>query len=225
MGAIQFHNVTRRFADGTVALRNVSVTLAAGSMTFLCGHSGAGKSTFLRLLMRRDRATSGTVVVNGVDIGKLTGVRLPRYRQRLGVVFQDPHLLSQRSVFENVALPLRVAGVKERTVEARVRAALSRVELTGKEHMLPRQLSAGERQRAGIARAVVHRPKVLLADEPTGNLDPVLSQSMMGLFRQFRDIGTTVVVASHDVDLVAIMGGRVIELAHGVLTDDRGPEN
>ena len=220
MADIEFRRVVKRFDSGVLALQDLSVTIPEGSMVFLTGHSGAGKSTFLNLVLREGRATRGQVVVGGVDIGQLPPRQTPLYRRHLGVVFQDPRLLEDRTAFENVALPLRVAGMRRREVGRRVRAALSGVGLLERERALPRHLSAGERQRVGIARAVVNRPKVLLADEPTGNLDPALSRHVMELFRQFHDVGTTVVVASHDQDLLAAMGLRTVELAEGRLVAD-----
>ena len=220
MAQIEFQHVVKRFDSGVEALGGISLTIADGAMVFLAGHSGAGKSTFLKLVLRAETATRGRVLVNGADIGQLAQRHLPAYRARLGVVWQEPHLLPERSVFENVAVPLRVAGMRQREAARRVRAALSSVGLLAKDRLLPGHLSAGERQRVGIARAVVNRPKVLLADEPTGNLDPALSKSVMGLFRQFNDVGVTVVVASHDSALIATMGARVIELANGVVTAD-----
>ncbi len=220
MADIEFRRVVKRFDSGVLALQDVSVTIPEGSMVFLTGHSGAGKSTFLNLVLREGRATRGQVFVGGVDIGRLPPRQTPLYRRHLGVVFQDPRLLEDRTTFENVALPLRVGGMRRREVGRRVRAALSGVGLLERERALPRHLSAGERQRVGIARAVVNRPKVLLADEPTGNLDPDLSRHVMDLFRQFHDVGTTVIVASHDQDLLAAMGLRTVELAEGRLVAD-----
>lgn len=223
MADIEFRRVVKRFDSGVLALQDVSVTIPEGSMVFLTGHSGAGKSTFLNLVLRLERATRGQVVVGGVDIGQLPARQTPPYRRHLGVVFQDPRLLEHRNVFENVALPLRVAGMRQRELGKRVRAALSGVGLLERELALPRHLSAGERQRVGIARAVVNRPKMLLADEPTGNLDPALSRHVMELFRQFHEVGTTVIVASHDHDLIATMGLRIVELAEGrVVADSEG---
>ena len=222
MGAIEFHSVTKRFDNGTEALRDVSIEFAEGSMTFLCGHSGAGKSTFLRLLLRLDAPTRGQVRVNGVNVGALPEKKLPAYRQHIGAVFQDHHLLVNRSLYDNVALPLRVAGMRERDVGRRVRAALSRVGLLEKERLFPPHLSSGEQQRVGIARAVVNRPRILLADEPTGNLDPELSRDIMRLFQQFHEVGTTVLVASHDRELIRSMGTRVVELANGALISHDG---
>jgi cell division transport system ATP-binding protein len=217
MGAIEFHNVTKRFDSGSEALRAVSVRFEEGSMTFLTGHSGAGKSTFLKLLLRLDVPTRGQILVNGINVVQLAERRLPYYRQGIGAVFQDHHLLAHRTVYDNVALPLRVCGMRERDVARRTRAALSRVSLLDKERLFPRWLSTGEQQRVGIARAIVNRPRVLLADEPTGNLDPALSRDIMHLFQQFNQVGTTVIVASHDHELIASMGVRVIELANGQL--------
>ena len=225
MAEIEFVRVGKRFDNGAEGLRDLSLTIPEGSMTFLSGHSGAGKSTFLKLLMRLETATRGRILVNSMDIGRLAERHLPSYRQRLGVVFQEHQLLAQRSVFDNVALPLRVAGMKEREAGRRVRAALSSVDILDKERLLPGHLSAGERQRVGIARAVVNRPNLLLADEPTGNLDPKLSRSVMGLFRQFNEVGVTVIVASHDLALIAEMGCRIVELAQGQVVDDTPASN
>jgi cell division transport system ATP-binding protein len=219
MSQIEFRDVTKRFDNGTEALRNVSLQFEEGSMTFLTGHSGAGKSTFLRLLLRLDVPTRGQIVVNGVNIAQIAESRIPMYRQNIGAVFQDHHLLPNRTVYDNVALPLRVSGMPERDVSRRARAALSRVGLLEKEHLLPPHLSTGEQQRVGIARAVVNRPRLLLADEPTGNLDPELSRDIMRLFEQFQEVGTTVIIASHERELIAAMGKPIVELAHGVLAD------
>lgn len=220
MGHIELQHVTKRFDNGYEALADVSVEFAEGSMTFLTGHSGAGKSTFLKLLLCADKPTRGRVLVNGVDICQLPARRLPRYRQHLGVVFQDHHLLAHRNVFDNVAMPLRVMGMREREVGRRARAALTRVELLGKENLFPRHLSTGEQQRVGIARAVVTRPKILLADEPTGNLDPDLSIHIMDLFARFNQVGTTVIIASHDVQLIESIGLRILHLEHGRVVED-----
>lgn len=218
---IEFQYVVKRFGNGSVALTDVSVTIPEGSMTFLTGHSGAGKSTFLNLLLRLDTPTRGRILVNGVDIAALKRRHLPVFRRHLGVVFQDGQLLGGRSIFDNVAVPLHVAGMRRRDVGRRVRAALESVDLLDKARLLPGQLSAGERQRIVIARAVVNRPKILLADEPTGNLDPALSKSIMGLLRRFHDVGVTVIVASHDTELVGSMGNRVVELDHGRVVGQR----
>jgi cell division transport system ATP-binding protein len=217
---IEFHQVTKRFDNGQEALADVSVEFAEGSMSFLTGHSGAGKSTFLKLLLCLDQPSRGQILVNGVNLTQMRGVRLAHYRQHLGAVFQDHHLLGHRSVFANVSLPLRIGGMREKDIARRTRAALSRVGLLEKEHLFPRYLSTGEQQRVGIARAVVTRPKILLADEPTGNLDPELSRDIMKLFQQFNQVGTTVIVASHDRDLIESMGLRIIELDQGAIVRD-----
>ncbi|MYD96503.1 MAG: cell division ATP-binding protein FtsE [Gammaproteobacteria bacterium] len=217
---MEFQHVVKRFDTGVEALHDVSLSIAPGSLTFLTGHSGAGKSTFLKLLLGLQTPTRGRVLVNGVDIGRLRRRQLPHYRRHLGAVFQDDHLLPRRTVSANVAVPLQVAGMKAREAERRVRAALDAVELLDKAHLLPGHLSAGERQRVVIARAVANRPRLLLADEPTGNLDPALSESVMGLFDRFVEVGTTVIVATHEIDLVRTLGRRMVALDHGRVVDD-----
>ena len=221
MGSIAFVNVSKRFSNGHDALNEVSTEFAEGSMTFLTGHSGAGKSTFLKLLLRAEDPTRGRIFVNGVNIGQIPMRRLPHYRQNLGVVFQDHHLLPNRTVFDNVAISLHVMGMRDREIGRRVRAALTSVGLLGKEGLLPRNLSTGEQQRVGIARAVVTRPKILLADEPTGNLDPDLSRHIMELFFQFNQVGTTVIVVSHDLALIESMNMRTLHLADGHIVSDK----
>jgi cell division transport system ATP-binding protein len=216
---IELQGVSKRYS-GREALTEVDFTLPRGSLTFLTGHSGAGKSTLLRLLLRLELATRGSVRVGGLDLARMKPRAVPRYRQQVGAVFQDPQLLADRSVFDNVALPLLIAGYREEDRARRVRAALSRVDLLDKERQTPEQLSTGERQRVGIARAVVNRPAVLLADEPTGNLDPRLSEEIMGLFRLFQQVGVTVLIATHDLDLVERFGARVLELSGGRLVAD-----
>jgi cell division transport system ATP-binding protein len=222
---IELRGVTKRHANGFEALRDINVAFQTGSMTFLTGHSGAGKSTFLRLLLRMEQATRGQIHVNGVNITQLPESRLPYYRRHVGAVFQDHHLLAGRSVFENVAIPLRVLGMAEKDLGRRVRAALTRVGLLEKERLLPQHLSTGEQQRVGIARAVANRPRILLADEPTGNLDPDLSRDIMALFEQFHQVGTTVIVATHDRELILESGKRIIELAGGRVVSDTGEDH
>ena len=224
MTQIALEHVTKRFESGHEALSDVSVSFEEGSMAFLTGHSGAGKSTFLKMLLAAETPTRGKVLVNGVDISTMSARKLPRYRQNLGVVFQDHHLLNQRSIFDNVAIVLRVIGMREREINRRVRAALQTVELLGKETLFPRHLSTGEQQRVGIARAIVNRPKILLADEPTGNLDPELSRHIMNLFARFNQVGTTVIVASHDIALIEEMGVRILRLEQGRVVSDREGE-
>jgi cell division transport system ATP-binding protein len=213
---INFERVSKRY-EHRDALRDVSVEIAAGEMVFLTGHSGAGKSTMLRLLMLLDRASSGRLLVNGNDVATIRGARIAKYRQDFGIVFQDHRLLFDRSIFDNVALPLEIAGFHPRDIGRRVRAALDKVGLLGRESANPVVLSGGEQQRVGIARAVVARPKILVADEPTGNLDPGLSAEIMGLFDAFHRVGVTVIVASHDLALISRLRHRIITLKEGRL--------
>ena len=220
MNKIKFEKVSKSYSGGKLALSNVSLELAEGEVTFLTGHSGAGKSSFLKLIMLDHLASSGCVSVNGVDLASIKERNLPYYRRGLGVVFQDHHLLTDRTVFENVAMPLSLIGLSDKLIARRVRAALTIVGLEGESNSRPFELSAGERQRVGIARAVVMRPRILLADEPTGNLDPDLSLRAMELFSQFTEIGSIVVVASHDLLLVNQIEARVIELKEGQVVDD-----
>jgi cell division transport system ATP-binding protein len=201
-------------------LRGVSFALAPGEMAFVTGRSGAGKSTLLRLAAGIERPTRGEVVVNGQNVARLRRGALARFRQRIGFVFQDYKLLQGRTVFDNVALPLVVAGAGAQETGRRVRAALDRVGLLGKERALPRTLSGGEQQRVGIARAVVARPAALLADEPTGNLDPQLAREVIELFRDFSQVGVCVLVASHDLELIRRLRTRVITLERGELVAD-----
>ena len=196
---IRFDNLSKRYTGGFEALRNVSFEMDSGEMAFLTGHSGAGKSTLLKLLMLIERPTAGNLLINGKNLNRLAKSRIPFYRRQLGVVFQNHQLLFDRSVFENVALPLQVSGYSPGEIGRRVRAALDSVGLLDREKQSPIELSGGEQQRVGIARAVVHKPKILLADEPTGNLDPQLSAEIMALFRRFQDVGVTVLVATHDI--------------------------
>lgn len=219
---IQFDNLSKRYAGGFEALKAINLNVNAGELAFLTGHSGAGKSTLLKLLMLLERPSSGTLLINGKNINHLADNKIPAYRRQLGVVFQDHQLLMDRSVFDNVALPLQVAGQSRKEIGRRVRAALDGVGLLSKERHSPRMLSGGEQQRVGIARAVVHKPRILLADEPTGNLDPGLSAEIMALFRRFQDVGVTVLIASHDIDLINQMNCRIIRLEQGMVADDGG---
>ncbi|HQQ62794.1 MAG TPA: cell division ATP-binding protein FtsE [Pseudomonadales bacterium] len=214
---IEFHNVAKRYPNGHEALSHVNFRLSPGEMTFLTGHSGAGKSTILKLLMVMERPSSGQIVVGGQDLDKLGAARIPYYRRNIGVVFQDHHLLDDYSVFDNVALPLRVCGYPDREIGKRVRAALDKVGLLDREKYLPVALSGGEQQRVGIARAVVNKPPILIADEPTGNLDDELSAEIMKLFEDFSQVGVTVLIATHDMDLVHRFGHREMVLRRGRL--------
>lgn len=212
---IAFDHVVKRYPNGREALAGVSFRIAAGEMVFLTGRSGAGKSTVLKLIALIERPTRGTVQVAGKNLGALPSRRIPAYRRSIGVVFQDHRLLMDRPVFDNVALPLVVAGSPLKETDKRVRAALDQVGLLGKERMLPAELSVGEQQRVGIARAVVSKPPLIIADEPTGNLDPDLSLEVMRLFRRFSDVGVTVLVATHDQNIVRELAKREIVLASG----------
>jgi len=189
-------------------------------MVFLTGHSGAGKSTLLRLILMLEKASRGQVLVNGKNLSKTSPRQAPWVRRGIGMIFQDHRLLSDKTTFDNVALPLMIAGERYGDIQKKVRAALEKVGLSGKERSWPMQLSGGEQQRVGIARAIVGMPPILLADEPTGNLDPELSRDLFDLFRQLNTKGVTVLVASHDLALIRSMCQRVLVLSSGSLVDD-----
>jgi cell division transport system ATP-binding protein len=220
---IRFENVHKRYAGGREALSGVSFHLERGEFAFLTGPSGAGKSTLLRLIALIERPTRGTVLVNNKNTARIPRRKIPAFRQRMGIVFQDHKLLHDRSVFENVALPLVIAGATRREIERRVRAALDQVGLRGRESHAPITLSTGEQQRVGIARAVAPRPDVLIADEPTGNLDPELSFEIMELFTRFNEVGVTLLIATHDHELIDRMPHRRLSLADGQLVGDTRP--
>ncbi len=217
---IRFTNISKRYPNSHDALSNVSLHLEPGEMAFLTGHSGAGKSTFLKLIGLLERPTRGQIIIDGQNLNKVSGRKIPYLRRNIGIIFQDNRLLFDRTVFDNVALPLIIMGHPHREILRRVRAALDKVDLLSKEKVMPITLSGGEQQRIGIARAVVNKPPLILADEPTGNLDPALSKEIMSIFEQFNAVGVTVLIASHDLDLISQMGHRVIELRDGVLLND-----
>ncbi len=219
---IRFSNVSKRYPGGYEALSDVSLHLAPGEMAFLTGHSGAGKSTLLKLIALIERPTNGQVIINSQNFAKVGRRRIPYVRRDIGIIFQDHRLLFDRTVFDNVALPLIIAGHSHQEIGRRVRAALDKVGLLSKEKMYPITLSGGEQQRVGIARAVVNKPPLLLADEPTGNLDPDLSREIMGLFEEFNRVGVSVLIASHDLELIRQLGHRVLRLDHGRLLGDTG---
>ncbi len=214
---IKFDDVSKRYPSGHEALSHVSFALDDGELAFVTGHSGAGKSTLLKLIMRMELPSSGQLVINGQNLNKIAREQLPYYRRTIGLVFQDHQLLFDRSVYDNVALPLQIAGYDPREASRRVRAALDKVGLLRKETQNPLALSAGEQQRVGIARAVVNKPSLLLADEPTGNLDPELAVEVMGLFEQFRQVGVSVLIATHDHHLISRMRHRRLQLEQGRL--------
>ena len=217
---ITFERVTKKYQGGTTALRDISFHLAPGEMVFLTGHSGAGKSTLLRLVLMLEKATRGQVTVNGINLSRTHMRHAPKLRRRVGMIFQDHKLLKDKTVFDNVALPLVIAGLRYPEIRKRVRAALDKVGLLSKEKAWPLMLSGGEQQRVGIARAIVGMPPVLLADEPTGNLDPELSKNLYKFFRQLNGQGVTVLIASHDLALIRSMGERTMVLSQGSLVDD-----
>jgi len=212
---IEFSEVYKTYPGGQEALKRISFEIPKGEFTFVTGHSGAGKSTLLRLIALIERHTRGQIVVDGQNLERIPRSQIPYYRRKIGFIFQDHRLLFDRTVFDNVALPLTIAGLAPTETAKRVRAALDRVGLLDKEQSLPLHLSAGEQQRVGIARAVAHKPDILLADEPTGNLDAELSHDILDLFDRFNQVGVTIVIATHDVDLLRDFGHRAIALKGG----------
>lgn len=214
---IQFDSVSMTYPPGVDALKDINLRIKQGAMVFVTGRSGAGKSTLLRLVALIDRHSRGQIIVNGQNLERIRGRRIPLFRRNIGFMFQEHRLLLDRTVFHNVALPLVVAGYRYSEVRKRVHAALDRVGLIPRMNHYPLALSGGEQQRVGLARAVVHRPAVLLADEPTGNLDPALSWETMKLFEQMNQMGVTVLIASHDLDMIKRMAKSIITLRRGRL--------
>ena len=212
---IRFESVGKRYPGGNEALRGLDLHVRRGELVFITGASGAGKSTLLRLIPLLERPSRGSVLIDGVNLAGLRRGRIPFLRRRIGMIFQDHRLLHDRTVFDNVALPLVIGGRSHADIGRRVRAALDKVGLLRRERAYPITLSGGEQQRVGIARAVVTRPPILLADEPTGNLDPALSREIMQLFEQFNQVGVTTVIASHDLPLIEALGHRRIHLEAG----------
>lgn len=214
---IKFENVSKRYENGHAALKAVSFHLDKGDMAFLTGHSGAGKSTVLKLITMIERTSQGRITVNDQNLASCRNRHIPKLRRKIGIIFQDHRLLVDRTVFDNVALPLIISGYDKRDISRRVRAALDKVGLLAKEQLYPLSLSTGEQQRVGIARAVVNKPDILLADEPTGNLDPSLSLEIMQLFTAFNQVGVTVLIATHDMSLIARMPYSIMTLDQGQL--------
>lgn len=215
---IRFEHVDKRYAGGKVALQNVNLEIAKGELVAITGHSGAGKSTLLNLMSAIEHPSGGRVTINGEDPSRLRPRQLPYLRRQFGLVFQDHRLLFGRNVYENVALPLRIAMFRRDEIAQRVRAALDKVGLLDREKSMPIALSGGEQQRLCIARAIVHRPAILLADEPTGNLDPDYARAIADLFQSFNAVGVTVIVATHDQSVLERLSPRQLRLRDGVLT-------
>ncbi len=218
---IRFDNITKRYQGGYDALSQVNFRIPDGGMVFLTGHSGAGKSTLLKLIMLMERPTRGQILVGDQNLNTIKRRGIPYYRRQIGLVFQDHQLLFDRTVYDNVALPMVISGAQPRDIGRRVRAALDKVGLLTKEKLYPLALSGGEQQRVGIARAVVNKPALILADEPTGNLDPKLSTEIMRLFEEFNQVGVTVLVATHDLSLIARMKHPILTLRNGRMMSDR----
>ena len=217
---IHFNRVSKRYANGHSALLNINFQLGKGEMAFLTGHSGAGKSTLLKLIAMMEKPSVGEVILNGVNLQNMPARMIPYLRRNIGLIFQNPNLLPERTLLENVALPLIISGYRDREIEKRAQAALGKVGLLKYANQLPETLSAGEEQRVGIARAIVTKPALILADEPTGNLDPDLSKDIMHMFEQFNQLGTTVLIATHDLAVIESMGCRRLELKQGQLVNE-----
>jgi cell division transport system ATP-binding protein len=215
---IRFENVHKRYPNGREALADISFQLEKGDMAFLTGPSGAGKSTLLKLVALIERPSRGTILINNQNTSRIRRRNISYFRRQIGTIFQDHKLLYDRTVFDNVALPLVIAGLGRRETARRVRASLDQVSLLGNEQQAPLSLSTGEQQRVGIARAIVGRPELVIADEPTGNLDPDLSLEIMELFMRFNEVGVTVLIATHDLKLIEHLGQRRLELHSGKLT-------
>lgn len=216
---LHFQNVSKRYTSGHEALRDVSLHIESGELIFLTGHSGAGKSTLLKLIPILERPSSGNIILDGANIVRMKKHYIPLLRRNIGMVFQDHHLLFDRPVIDNVMLPLEVSGMDRRECRKRAQAALDKVGLLSKQDRQPITLSTGEQQRVGIARAVVNRPPILLADEPTGNLDPKLSKEIMTLLADFNAVGVTTIIATHDIQLAKLMRRRMVVLHQGKLLE------
>ncbi|MGJ8692859.1 MAG: cell division ATP-binding protein FtsE [Thalassotalea sp.] len=217
---IRFNNVSKTYPGGYLALKNVSFELKSGEMAFLTGHSGAGKSTLLKLVSLMEKPTSGSIQINNTELANISYKQIPYIRRGIGMIFQNHNLLMDRTIFENVALPLIIEGFGQKEIRKRVEAALEKVHLLNKSKCFPNMLSGGEQQRVGIARAIVNKPAVILADEPTGNLDPKLSLDIIKLFEELNSVGVSVLIATHDLGLIARMKYRTLTLKHGNMITD-----
>lgn len=220
---IRFENVCKTYPEGNAALQDVNLHIKKGEFAFVLGHSGAGKSTFLKLILREEAATSGKIMVNGFDLTQIKKSRIPYLRRSMGVVFQDFRLIPTMTVYENVAFAMRVTNVKESEIVKRVRYVLGLVGLSHKKENYPTSLSGGEQQRVALARALAHSPKLIIADEPTGNIDPEMSIEMMELLTAINSVGTTVVVVTHEHDLAHQFNKRIITIDHGTVVKDAHP--
>ena len=218
---IQFSHVIKRYPGGHTALEDITLGIEKGELVFLTGHSGAGKSTLLKLIAAIERPTSGVVTVSGQNVGRLSRHAVPFLRRNIGLIFQDHKLLFDRNVIENTLLPLSISGFNRREALKRARAALDKVGLLNRERSMPVALSGGEQQRLCIARAVVGRPALVLADEPTGNLDAGYAIDIMNMFKDFHRVGTTLVISTHDERAIQALGGRIVQLDHGKLADEK----
>lgn len=216
---IRFNNVSKHYGKGHTALKHINFHLDKGEMAFLTGHSGAGKSTLIKLIMGLETISQGHAMVNDVSMNRISSAKIAKLRRSMGVILQDPQLIPHRTVYENVALPLIINGMRQTEIPKRVRPALEMVGLQKKANCLPSEISCGEQQRVSIARAIVAKPKLVLADEPTGNLDPKLSKEIMRLFDQFNQVGVTVLIATHDLGLITTMRHRIVTLRDGKLVD------
>ncbi|MBQ4194014.1 MAG: cell division ATP-binding protein FtsE [Clostridia bacterium] len=218
---IDFVNVKKAYPNGTMALKGIDLHIDEGEFVFVCGPSGAGKSTLMKLLLREERISSGKLTVGEYDLSELSNVRVPYYRRELGVVFQDFRLFPKKTVFENVAFAMEVVGTPKSLIARRVPAILNTVNLNGKQDSFPNEISGGEQQRVALARALANNPKVIIADEPTGNIDPKMSLEIMSLLVKINKLGKTVIVVTHEKDLVDYYKQRVVMLDNGLIVEDR----
>lgn len=222
---IEFKNVSKVYANGTSALRNINLHIKKGEFVFIVGSSGSGKSTFLKLIMHEELPSEGTIYLDGINIARITKKEVPYIRRKMGIVFQDFRLIDKMTVFDNVAFAMRVTGASERDVKKRVPYILKLVELQDKADRRPAELSGGEQQRVSLARALVNNPSIIVADEPTGNIDPEMSYEIVELLTEINKRGTTVLMVTHEHDLVQHFGKRVIEINSGnIMTDSENPE-
>ena len=218
---IEFKNVKKLYPNGTHALNGINLKIEDGEFVFVVGHSGAGKSTMMKLLLREEKLTSGRLKVGDYDLAKMSSFRVPYYRRELGVVFQDFRLFHDKTVYENVAFAMRAVGTPNKMIRRRVPAILNTVNLADKQKCFPKELSGGEQQRVALARALANNPKIILADEPTGNFDPQMSLEIMNLLVKINKLGKTVIVVTHEQSLVDYYKQRVVVLKDGLITEDR----